>query len=64
MAHGEHAAVNAVKAAGAKTAGAPVAVDPSTLELLEGDHAVLPRSNSRDDGVRSGLGAFYIHVDA
>jgi hypothetical protein len=57
-------AVKAVKASGAQPAGTTLAVDAGVVELLERDHAVLPRCDSGDEGVRTGVGALCMHGDA
>jgi hypothetical protein len=56
--------MNAVKAAGAQPARASLALDAGFLELIERDHAVLPCSNPDNEDIRSGVGAFCMHVDA
>jgi hypothetical protein len=62
--NGENLAVKTVKAAGAQAAAATLAVDSGLVELLPGDHTVLLRCDSGDDGVRAGIGASCMHGDA
>ena len=42
----------------------PLAANPGQLELVQPDHPMLSRRDARDNGVRTGLGAFCIHVHA
>ena len=61
VAHGEDPAVNAMQAPSAHTGEPALPSDTRPLELLERDHAVLPRCDPRNNSVRATLGDFCIH---
>jgi hypothetical protein len=60
----ENTSMNAVKVSGAQSGGAALAVDTRSLELLERNHAVLPRGDPSNQGVGRLRGAFCMHGDA
>lgn len=61
MSDGVNTAMNAVQALCLDATGSAPIVDPSLIELRNGNHAVLIRGKSGDELVRIGIGAFPSH---
>jgi len=62
VADGVNTAMNAVQAFGVDAPSSAAFVDSDTIELGEGDHAVLVGSKTRDECIRGAVVTFPTHV--